>query len=119
MSLGRYINSVVSSLFLAVVMYYAHRMLQLHHYRYCRRDLIRIIFYDQSLMCTHITRILKIVEEAGNHVVKHLMSHVICLLERPGDIRLRLMDEWFFGAGMRTILDVGSGLLFPRTSAAD
>lgn len=72
-----YVNSIAATAILAIVMYYAHRMLQLQYYRYCRSDLIRVIFFHQSPICTHVTTVLNIVESAGNQVVKHVMDNVL------------------------------------------
>jgi hypothetical protein len=70
-------HSIASTVIIGMIMYFAHRMLQLQYYRYCRSDLIRIIFFNQSPICMHVTNILSIVETAGNHVVKHVMDSVL------------------------------------------
>jgi len=70
-------HSIASTVIIAMVMYFSHRLLQLQYYRYCRSDLIRIIFFNQSPICMHVTSILSIVETAGNHVVKHVMDSVL------------------------------------------
>jgi len=69
--------TVIATLILSMVMYYAHRMLQLQYYHHCRSDLFRILFFHQSPICMHVTNILNIVETAGNQLVKYMMDRVL------------------------------------------
>ena len=77
MTVTMYVNSFVSTILVIIVLYYSHRMLQLQFYRYCKLDLIRLMFFSQSPMCMHANNILNFVETAGAHVVKHTMNHLI------------------------------------------
>lgn len=69
--------TVVATFILSMVMYYAHRMLQLQYYHHCRSDLFRILFFHQSPICMHVTNILNIVETAGNQLVKYMMDRIV------------------------------------------
>lgn len=72
-----HVKPVAATFLLAVILYYAHRLLQLQHYRYCKSDLIRVVLFDQSAMCVHITNVLHIVEVASQQVVRQVTSHVL------------------------------------------
>lgn len=69
---------------LTFVLYWAHRLLQLQHYRYCRADLFRVVFYSQSTMCTHVASILQVVEIVYQHAIKILASHALNILGGGG-----------------------------------
>lgn len=75
--LRRRLYTIISTIILSMVMYYAHRMLQLQYYHHCRSDLFRILFFHQSPICMHVTNILNIVETAGNQLVKYMMDRVL------------------------------------------
>jgi len=61
-------------------MYWAHRALQQQYHRHCKADLIRVVLFNQSVMCTHVASILQVVEVASNHAVRLVTSHVLALL---------------------------------------
>lgn len=73
-------KSVVSVLFATLCMYVMHRVLQDQYHQHCRADLIRVLFFNQSAMCTHIADVLHVVELAYQQVVKHVTAQVITSL---------------------------------------
>lgn len=62
---------------LSVALFFAHRSLQLQHYHHCKADLIRVVFYDQSTLCTHGATVLHVVEAAYHHLVKQVTTQVV------------------------------------------
>ncbi len=80
------VKSVVSIVLVTLILYYAHRLLQLQYYRRCKADLIRVILFNQSTMCTYIANVLQLVEVAYNQVVRHLAAHVLGVLGAGGAI---------------------------------
>ncbi|GAX85719.1 hypothetical protein CEUSTIGMA_g13134.t1 [Chlamydomonas eustigma] len=52
----------VTAFLATLVMYWAHRLLKLHHHRHCSSDLIRVVLFSQSTMCAHTSSILRLVE---------------------------------------------------------
>lgn len=74
------VRPLVVAAFAAAALYWGHRILQLQHHKHCRADIIRIVLYNQSMMCTHIASILNLVEMACTHTVKHLTSHILTIL---------------------------------------
>ena len=74
------IRPLVVAAFAAAALYWGHRILQLQHHKHCRADIIRVVLYNQSMMCTHISSILNLVEMACTHTVKHLTSHILTVL---------------------------------------
>ena len=71
---------IVSAILVTVALYYAHRLLQLQYYRHCKADLIRVVLFNQSAMCTHIANVLQVVEVAYHQVVKHVTLCVLTAL---------------------------------------
>lgn len=80
------VKPMVAALVVTVVMFYAHRMLQLQYYRHCKADLIRVVLFNQSAMCVHIANILQVVEVAYHQVIKQITSQVIGLLDGSGGV---------------------------------
>ena len=70
-------RTLLSALVAAFMMYWAHRVLQLQYHRHCKADLIRVVLFNQSVMCSHIAGVLNLVELACNHAVKHVTAHVL------------------------------------------
>lgn len=64
----------------AVLMFTAHRALKAQHHRHCTGDLLRVVLFSQSTMCTHTANVLRVVELAWDQAVKMAMSHVLDLL---------------------------------------
>lgn len=64
----------------ASALYWGHRVLQLQYHNHCRSDIIRVVLYNQSMMCTHISSILNLVELACTHAVRYLTSHILTVL---------------------------------------
>jgi hypothetical protein len=75
-----YSRPILSALLVAVVMYWAHRVLQLQHHRHCKADLIRVVLFNQSVMCAQISNVLSIVEATSNQAVRHVAAHVLGVL---------------------------------------
>ena len=65
---------------LACFMYYAHRFLQLQYFRHCKADLIRIVLFDKSPMCVHISNALQLVEVAYHQVIKQITTQIVASL---------------------------------------
>ena len=68
---------VVTLMATIFMMYWAHRMLQLQYHRHCKADIVRIMLFNQSTMCMHISGLLNVVEYACNHAVHVIASRVI------------------------------------------
>jgi hypothetical protein len=74
------VRSVLSAVLVTLILYYAHRLLQLQYYRRCKADLIRVVLFNQSTMCTHIANVLQLVEMAYQQVVKQATAQVLAAL---------------------------------------
>ncbi len=74
---GTVAYAVLTAAVAAFMLYWAHRVLQLQYHRHCKADLIRVVLFNQSVMCSHIAGILNLVELACNQAVKHLTAHVL------------------------------------------
>jgi hypothetical protein len=70
-------RSILSAVLVTLILYYAHRLLQLQYYRRCKADLIRVVLFNQSTMCTHIANVLQLVEVAYHQVVKQVTAQVL------------------------------------------
>jgi hypothetical protein len=70
-------KTVCSILLFMFVLYWAHRMLQLQHYRHCRADLFRVVLFSQSSMCTHIATLLHVVEMMYRRAIKLLATQAL------------------------------------------
>lgn len=77
-------KSVLAALCATVALYTVHRQLQQQYYRQCKADLIRVVLYEQSAVCTHMARILQLVELAYHQVVKQVTSSVLDALSGAG-----------------------------------
>ena len=88
------VKPMVAALVVTVVMFYAHRMLQLQYYRHCKADLIRVVLFNQSAMCVHIANILQVVEVAYHQVIKQITSQVIGLLDGSGGMGGGMGGGW-------------------------
>jgi hypothetical protein len=115
-----FINSIVSTIILAIIVYYTHRILQLQYYHYCKSDLIRVIFFNQSPICMHITNILSIVETAGGQVVRRIMDNIISgITYDPARRNVHSVEHsGILGIGIRTVMDVLGQSIFSRTVGA-
>jgi hypothetical protein len=70
-------KQVVVALALGVVLYFSHRLLQMQHHRHCKSDLFRIVMFDQSPVCVHMTNVLNLVEVACHHAAKLITAQVL------------------------------------------
>lgn len=84
MSSARTVRPLLSAAIFTCALYLVHRLLQLQYYRHCKADLIRVVLFNQSVMCTHIDNILKVVEVAYHQVVKQATSHILASLGATG-----------------------------------
>lgn len=66
-------------------LYFVHRLLQLQYYRHCKADLIRVVLFHQSPMCTHISSVINVVEVAYHQVIKNVMTQVMNSLNGGGN----------------------------------
>jgi hypothetical protein len=71
---------MVMTAIVTFTLYFAHRLLQLHYYRHCKADLIRVVLFHQSPMCTHISSVINVVEVAYHQVIKNVMTQVMASL---------------------------------------
>ena len=76
------------------VLYWAHRILQLQHYKHCRADLFRVVLYSQSTMCTHTASLLNIVEVVYQHAIKLLASQALGALGGSGGAAAGALAAW-------------------------
>jgi hypothetical protein len=60
----------------AVLVYVAHRSLKAQYHRQCGSDIIRVVLFSQSTMCSHIGTLLQVVEVVCGQAVGQLTSHV-------------------------------------------
>jgi hypothetical protein len=77
-------KSTFTAVCATIALFIVHRLLQQQYYTQCKADLIRVVFYDQSAMCVHISQILQVVEVAYQQVVKQVMSSVLDVLSGGG-----------------------------------
>lgn len=70
-------RAMIGVILLTYVLYWAHRLLQLQHYRHCKADLFKIVLNGQSTMCTHIGSVLHVVEFAYNQTARVIIAHVL------------------------------------------
>jgi hypothetical protein len=82
--LNRRYNSIALIALLCTTLYYSHRMLQFMYYKYCKFDLFKVIFFEQSPVCMHITNFIGIIEASGHEAVKYTIRGVFRVLERGG-----------------------------------
>ena len=80
---------------LSIILYYAHRLLQLHYYRHCKSDLFRVVLFEQSVMCVHITNVLNLVEVACHQAVKQITAHVLNTLNGGGGVAVSFLGNAF------------------------
>lgn len=114
-----YINSCISTVIVMVILYYSHRILQLQVYRYCKFDLFRIIFFNQSPMCIHANNILAFVESAGQYVSRHLMS-ILLTNGFTANAFMRLGNyDGILTVGFRTFFDMLYKSVFHFVSGRD
>ena len=90
------------------VMYHLHRQLQLQYHNTCRADLLRVMLYQNSSVCTHMSNLLQVVEVAYLHAVKQVVSHAMLYLSGGGFMRTQGVDG---GAG-RWLAQVAGGFIF-------
>jgi hypothetical protein len=70
-------RTIVSVALLSFVLYWAHRLLQLQHYRHCRADLFRVVLNSQSTLCTHVGTVLHLVEFVYHQSVRIIAAHAL------------------------------------------
>lgn len=75
-----HIRPFLTALAAIILMYWAHRSLQDQYHRRCKADLIRVVLFNQSTLCSHISGVLQIVEIACDQAMKQLTGHVIGVL---------------------------------------
>ena len=74
---GSAARTLLTAVVAAFMLYWAHRVLQLQYHRHCKADLIRVVLFNQSVMCSHIAGVLNLVELACNQAVKQVTAHVL------------------------------------------
>ncbi len=77
-------RAISTVLVFTFVLYWAHRLLQLQHYRHCRADLFRVVLYSQSTMCTHVANVLNLVELVYQQALKLLTAQALGMLGGGG-----------------------------------
>jgi hypothetical protein len=78
------VKPLVAAAIVTVIMFYAHRLLQLQYYRHCKSDLIRVVLFNQSAMCVHIANVLQVVEVAYHQVIKQITAQMLGSLNGGG-----------------------------------
>ena len=82
---GLVLKPFIVTAIVTFTLYFAHRLLQLQYYRHCRADLIRVVLFNQSPMCTHISSVINVVEVAYHQVIKNVMTQVMASLNGVGN----------------------------------
>jgi hypothetical protein len=95
---GPVIKPFLLTAIVTFTLYFAHRLLQLQYYRHCRADLIRVVLFNQSPMCTHISSVINVVEVAYHQVIKNVMTQVMASLNGVGN---GLIGQLAAGMGQR------------------
>lgn len=76
---------VVRTLGLAVLVtcafYYAHRAIQFQYYVACKADLLRVVMFNESAMCTHMAGVLKVIEVAYHQAARHVTNQLINMMQ--------------------------------------
>jgi hypothetical protein len=102
---------LLTALAAAFLMYWTHRALQLQYHRHCKADLIRVVLFNQSTMCSHIASVLQLVELACNHAVRLVTGHVVGMLNvMAGGLFAAAGAAAGAGAGAAGAAGAGSGL---------
>jgi hypothetical protein len=66
----------------SAMLYFAHRLLQLQYYRRCKADLFRVVLFDRSPMCVHVSSVLGAVELAYHELFKRAAGHAASVLSQ-------------------------------------
>jgi hypothetical protein len=70
--MGTLNRSLAALVLLATCMvYWSHRALRMQYFKHCNRDLIRVVMFDQSVICTNVSSILNIMEIACSQAIKN------------------------------------------------
>lgn len=78
------IKPLLAAAIVTIIMFYAHRLLQLQYFRHCKSDLIRVVLFNQSAMCVQIANVLQVVEVAYHQVIKQITAQVLGSLNGGG-----------------------------------
>lgn len=60
-------------------MFIVHFIVQYQYYAYCRSNLLQIMLFQQSAMCTHMGHFVNLVELAYRRMFTHLAGRIIAL----------------------------------------
>ena len=71
------LHPAIVTVFAAFLLFAAHRALKAQHHRHCTGDLLRVVLFSQSSMCSHIDGILKVIELATDQSTKLLTTYAI------------------------------------------
>ena len=99
-------RTVMTAVLVPAFVYYAHRLLQLQYYRHCKADLIRVVLFRDSVVCTHASSALQLVEVAYNQLVRHLLAQAL------GSLRGDLFGSSAAGGGAGAGMGMGFGMGF-------
>ena len=73
-------RSILLAVVAALMLYWTHRALRMQHFRHCNRDLLRVVMFDQSAICTNVTSVLRVIEMSCSQIVRHAVTYMIGLL---------------------------------------
>lgn len=62
------------------LVYWSHRALRMQYFKHCNRDLIRIVMFDQSVVCSNVYNILNILEVACSQAIKNAALYVLGMM---------------------------------------
>jgi hypothetical protein len=65
-------------------MFYFHMYLQEEYYRRCKSNVIRIVLFKQSYMCTHLAAMLNFIESTYIFGIKRVIETVFIPIYNAG-----------------------------------
>lgn len=74
------VNTTVVALTAVVAMYFMHRTLKAQYHQHCSGDLLRVVFFSQSSICSNVDSAIRIVEMAVDQTAKIATAHMLELL---------------------------------------
>jgi uncharacterized membrane protein YwzB len=73
-------TSLVVAMIAVCLVYWSHRALRMQYFKHCNRDLIRIVMFDQSVVCSNVYNILNILEVACSQAIKNAALYVLGMI---------------------------------------